>query len=66
MPRTDLRLMGLNQVGFELQNHQNQCSIQAGIMIRLNWFLPVELAEKNFENLIEFEPRVLRVEMREI
>ena len=41
MSRTDLELMGLNQVAnqvaFGLKNHQNQCSKQASIMNWLNW-----------------------------
>ena len=51
MPRTDLGLMGPNQVRFRLQNHQNQCSIQAGTMIRLNRFQPVDPIEKKYEIL---------------
>ena len=46
MPRTDIGLMG-----FGLPNHQNQCSIQAGTMIRLNRFQLIDLVEKKIENL---------------
>ena len=51
MPRTDLGLMGPNQVGFGLQN---QCSIQVGTMIRLNRFQPVDLVEKKYEILTKY------------
>ena len=45
--------MGLNQVGFGLQNHQNQWSIQAGTMIWMNRF-PTGLDScDKLENLIE-------------
>ena len=54
MPRTDLGFMGPNQVGFGLQNHQNQCSIQAGTMIRLNRFQSVDSVEKKYEILIKY------------
>ena len=54
MPRTDLGLMGPNQVGFGLRNHQNQCSIQAGTMIRLNRFQLVNLVEKKYEILTKY------------
>ena len=54
MPRTDLGLMGPNQVGFGLQNHQNQCSIQAGTMIWLNRFQPVDPVEKKSEILTKY------------
>ena len=51
MPKNDLRLISPNQVGFGLQNHQNQCSIKAGTMIQLNRFQSVDLVEKKCEIL---------------
>ena len=54
MPRTDLGLMGPNQVGFGLQNHQNQCFIQASTMIQPNWFQPVDVVEKKYEILTKY------------
>ena len=51
VPRTDLELMGSNQLGFGLQN---QCSIQASTMIRLNRFQLVESVEKKYENFLEY------------
>ena len=42
-PKMYLELMGPSHVGFGLQNHQNQCSIQVGPTNRLNR-LPTSLA----------------------
>ena len=36
LPKINLELMGPSHVGFRLQNHQNQCSIQAGPTNLLN------------------------------
>ena len=36
LPKTDLNLRGPSHIGFGLQNHQNQCSIQAGPTNQLN------------------------------
>ena len=54
MPMTDMELMGPNEVGFGLQNHQIQCSIQASTMIRLNRFQPIEPVEKKTEIFTEY------------
>ena len=54
MPRTDLGLMGPNQVGFRPQNQQKQCSTQAGPMNRLYSSQLVDSIDKKYENLIEF------------
>ena len=48
MARTDLEWMGLNHKGYGLQNHQNQCSIQDGLMIR------IQLVVKKSKIFIEY------------
>ena len=53
MPRTDLGLMGLNQVGFGPYKQQKQCSMQAGSMNRLYSSQLVDLIKKKSENLKE-------------
>ena len=53
MPRTDMGLMGPNQVGFGPKNQQKQCSTQVGLM---NWLYSSQLSdpiEKNSKNVIE-------------
>ena len=53
-PRTDLELMGPNQVGFGLKNQQKQFSTQAGSMNRLYSSQLVDLTEKKYEFLRKY------------
>ena len=52
-PKTNLELMGPIHVGFGLQNHQYQCSIQVDSMNRLDRMPTGRAVEKFFENLTE-------------
>ena len=54
MPRTDLGLMGLNQVGFGPQNQQKQCSTQASPTNRLYSSQLVDPIEKKSEFLRKY------------
>ena len=48
LPKTDLELMGLSQVGFGSQNYQNQCFTPADSMNRLNRMPTDRTGCKNF------------------